>query len=194
MDKLQNILKNGTNKEKLSLFYFDCSMDNEKILLKFNLWGRYHFPQFFKSEDAPFHKEMNLYNLQAYKGELDSFVNIAFRGAGKDVKTQLFMAYAILNDTQHFRKYFKVLSDDGTNSTQSVTDIYNMLVNPKVTELYPNTFEKTVFKREEKKDAFTTSFGVKVLADIVGSSQRGAKHKKLDLILYGRMTLRQGKH
>lgn len=176
--EVKDILFQGTPKEKLALFYFDVSMDNEVILLKFNLWGRYLFPQFYKSEDAPFHKEMNLYNLQAYKGELDSFVDIAFRGAGKDVKTQLFIAYAILNDTEHFRKYFKVLSDDGTNSTQSVTDIYNMLVNPKVTELYPNTFEKTVFKREEKKDAFTTSFGVKVLADIVGSSQRGAKQEE----------------
>lgn len=176
--EVKDILFQGTPKEKLALFYFDVSMSNEVILLKFNLWGRYHFPQFYKSEDAPFHKEMNLYNLQAYKGELDSFVNIAFRGAGKDVKTQLFIAYAILNDTGHHRKYFKVLSDDGTNSTQSVTDIYNMLVNPKVTELYPNTFEKTVFKREEKKDAFTTSFGVKVLADIVGSSQRGAKQEE----------------
>lgn len=178
MGKIQEILKSGTGKEKLSLFYFDCSMDNEKILLKFNLWGRYHFPQYYKSEDADFHNDMNLYNLQCYKGELDSFVNIAFRGAGKDVKTQLFIAYTILNDTGSYRKYFKVLSDDSTNSVQSVTDIYNMLVNPKITELYPNTFEKTVFKREERKDAFTTSKGVKVLADIVGSSQRGAKQEE----------------
>lgn len=178
MEQIKELLSKGTPKEKLSLFYFDIGMENDKILLKFNLWARYHFPQYFGSEDAPFHHEMNLYNLQAYKGQLDSFVNIAFRGAGKDVKTQLFITYCILNDTGSFRKYFKVLSDDGTNSVQSVTDIYNMLVNPKVTELYPNTFEKTVFKREERKDAFTTSKGVKVLADIVGSSQRGAKQEE----------------
>lgn len=178
MEQIKELLSKGTPKEKLSLFYFDVGMENDKILLKFNLWARYHFPQYFGSEDAPFHYEMNLYNLQAYKGQLYSFVNIAFRGAGKDVKTQLFVTYCILNDTGSFRKYFKVLSDDGTNSVQSVTDIYNMLVNPKVTELYPNTFEKTVFKREERKDAFTTSKGVKVLADIVGSSQRGAKQEE----------------
>jgi hypothetical protein len=178
MEQIKELLSKGTPKEKLSLFYFDIGMENDKILLKFNLWARYHFPQYFGSEDASFHHEMNLYNLQAYKGQLDSFVNIAFRGAGKDVKTQLFITYCILNDTGSFRKYFKVLSDDGTNSVQSVTDIYNMLVNPKVTELYPSTFEKTVFKREERKDAFTTSKGVKVLADIVGSSQRGAKQEE----------------
>lgn len=178
MDKLQEILNKGKIKDKLSLFYFDTSMSNEVILLKLNLWSRYFFPQYFSSEDAPFHQEMNTYNIQIYKGELDSFINIAFRGAGKDVKTQLFIAYAILNDTGVFRKYYKVLSDDATNSVQSVTDIYNMLVNPKVTEYYPNTFEKTVFKREERKDAFTTSKGIKVIADIVGTSQRGEKQEE----------------
>jgi hypothetical protein len=175
---IKDILDNGTKKEKIALFNFDVSMPTEKIVLKFNLWARYHFPQYFGSPDAPFHEEMNKSNVETYKGQLDAFVNIAFRGAGKDVKTQLFIAYAILNDTDHFRKYFKILSDDNTNAVQSVTDIYNMLVNPKIVELYPNTFEKTVFKREEKKDAFTTSLGVKVLADIVGSSQRGAKQEE----------------
>lgn len=146
--------------------------------MKFNLWARHFFPQYFESEDAPFHKEINLSNIQIYKGELDSFINIAFRGAGKDVKTQLFIAFAILNDTGSFRKYFKVLSDDDTNAVQSVTDIYNMFVKPKVAELYPSTFEKSVFKREERKDAFTTSTGIKVVADIVGTAQRGAKQEE----------------
>lgn len=175
---INDILKNGTAKEKLSLFFFDVSMDDAVILLKCNLWSRFFFPQYFGSPDAPFHEEMNLANIKIYKGHLDSFINIAFRGAGKDVKTQLFITYAILNDTQSFRKYYKVLSDDQTNAVQSVTDIYNILVNPKIAEYYPNTFEKTVFKREERKDAFTTSKGIKVLADIVGTSQRGAKQEE----------------
>lgn len=175
---IQDILKKGSKKEKLALFHFDVYQANERILLKFNLWARYFFPQYFGSPDATFHKEMNLSNIQAYKGELDSFVNIAFRGAGKDVKTQLFIAFAILNDTGTFRKYYKVLSDDQINAVQSVTDIYNMLVNPRIAEYYPSTFEKTVFKREERKDAFTTSKGIKVLADIVGTSQRGAKQEE----------------
>lgn len=178
MDKLKEILKSENPKELLALFNFDTSLDNERILLKFNLFARYCFPNYFASPDAPFHADINLHNLQIYKGELDIFVNTAFRGAGKDVKTQLFIVYSILNDTNHFRKYFKCLSDDGTNSVQSVTDIYNMLVNPRVAQLYPGVFEKTVFKREERKDAFTTSTGIKVLADIVGTGQRGAKQEE----------------
>lgn len=178
MDGIKEILKNEIPKELLSLFNFSVGDSNEKILLKFNLWARYFFPNYFKSEDAPFHSEINLYNLQIYKGQLDIFVDIAFRGAGKDVKTQLFIVFAILNDVDNYRKYYKVLSDDGANSVQSVTDIYNMLVNPRITKLYPDTFEKTVFKREERKDAFTTAKGIKVLADIVGSGQRGAKQEE----------------
>lgn len=178
MGKIQDILLNGTDKEKLALFYFNVRMSIEEIEVKFNLWSRYHFPQYFGSEDADFHSEMNRSNIAVYKGDIDHFVNIAFRGAGKDVKTQLFIAYSILNDTENYRRYFKVLSDDGTNSSQSVTDIYNMLVNPKVAYLYPDVFEKTAFKREERMNAFTTSKGVKVIADIVGASQRGAKQEE----------------
>ena len=178
MGKIQDILLNGTDKEKLALFYFNVQMSIEEIEVKFNLWSRYHFPQYFGSEDADFHSEMNRSNIAVYKGDIDHFVNIAFRGAGKDVKTQLFIAYSILNDTENYRRYFKVLSDDGTNSSQSVTDIYNMLVNPKVAYLYPDVFEKTAFKREERMNAFTTSKGVKVIADIVGASQRGAKQEE----------------
>lgn len=178
MEKINDILDNGSPQELVALFSFNITDPNDLILLKFNLFGRKLFPNYFKSEDAEFHQELNLYNLQVYKGEIDSFVDIAYRGAGKDVKTQLFITFAILCDKGHFRKHFKVLSDDGINSTQSVTDIYNMLVNPKVTSMYPSTFEKTVFKREEKKDSFTTSTGIKVLADIVGSGQRGAKQEE----------------
>jgi hypothetical protein len=127
---LQEIIKDRIPEEVKALFSFTIANTNEEILLKFNLFARYFFIQYFKSEDADFHEEINLYNLQVYKNELDSFIDIAFRGAGKDVKTQLFIVFAILNDTKHFRKYYKVLSDDGTNSVQSVTDIYNMLVNP----------------------------------------------------------------
>ncbi len=178
MDKIKQILNNENQMELLALFNFTVADDNERILLKFNLWGRYFFPQYFKSEDAPFHKDINLGNLQVYKGELDAFLDGAFRGAGKDVKTQLFITFAILNDTESFRKHFKCLSDDLTNSVQSVTDIYNMLVNPKITKVYSNVFEKSMFKREERKDTFTTSKGIKVIADTVGTSQRGAKQEE----------------
>lgn len=196
MDDIQQILHDEDPRELRTLFAFNIDEADDVILLKFNLWGRYFFPNYFGSEDAEFHKEMNLYTLQIYKGDLDILVNIAFRGAGKDVKTQLFICFAILNDTKSHRKYFEVLSDDSTNSVQSVTDIYNMLVNPRVTFLYPKIFEKTVFKREERKDAFTTSTGIKVRADIVGTGQRGAKQEEArpDFIWYNdfetRKTLR----
>lgn len=174
MEKLQEILKSNNPKELLALFQFDCKIENERILVKFNLWARYFFPQYFESEDATFHdQKINLNNLKVYKGLIDTFVDVAFKGAGKDVKTKLFIAYAILNDTGHFRRYYKVLAEDGSNSTQTVTDIYNMLVNPKIGALYPNTFEKSVFKREETMSRFTTSTGIKVIADTIYTSQRG---------------------
>jgi hypothetical protein len=173
-----DMVKNGTPEELRALFSFTVEDTNERILLKFNLFARKFFIQYFASKDAPFHSEMNAYNLQIYKGELDSFVNIAFRGAGKDVKTQLFIVFCILNDEKHFRKYYKVLSDDGTNSVQSVTDMYNMLISPHIVSVYGNIFEKTVFKREERRDSFTTRTGIKVIADIVGASQRGAKQEE----------------
>jgi len=179
MKEIQEILHNGTPKELLALFNFNVEEGNEIILLKFNVWSRYFFPNYFGSEDAPFHKDMNNDNLDIYRGtDINQLINIAFRGAGKDVKTQLFIAFVILNDTGHFRKYFEILSDDKTNSVQSVTDIYNMLVSPRIAELYPDTFRRSAFKREETKNAFTTSTGIKVIADTVGTGQRGAKQEE----------------
>ena len=79
-----------------------------------------------------------------------------------------------MNDKNSRKKYYKILTEDLGNAKQIVTDIYNMLVNPRVTEYYPNTFGKTVFKREETMSAFTTANGIKGLADTVGTEQRGA--------------------
>jgi hypothetical protein len=54
------------------------------------------------------------------------------------------MAFAISNDLDHSRKYFKVLTEDGSNSKQIVTDVYNMLISPRVHYYYSEVFEKTV--------------------------------------------------
>lgn len=173
-NKIQKILNEEDPKEMLALFNFDLKEDNdETILFKFNIFSRFYFPQYFESPDADFHDEINRNNLKAYRGVIDSFVDVAFKGAGKDVKTKLFIAYVILNDKSHFRRYFKIISEDGKNSQQIATDIYNMLVNHRVTKLYPRTFEKTVTKREETMSRFTTSTGVKVVSDTVYTSQRG---------------------
>lgn len=194
---IQEILNGDDEKVKKALFQFDSSNTEEEVLLKYNLWSRYFFPNYFKSKEASFHKEIGLYNLQSYKGYLTSFVDIAFRGAAKTALTKLFVAYVIANDTDHFRKYVKVLSADGDNSIQIVTDIYNML--SKTSEMYPEIFEKTKEKREERMSSFTTSTGVKVKADTVGTDQRGAiqEENRQDWIWYedfeNRTTLRSAR-
>ena len=173
---IKETLKRDIPEELKSLFSCDSSNTDAQILVKFNLWSRHFFPQYFKSKDAPFHEEMNQGNLSLYRtnSELEEFVNIAFRGAGKDVKTKLFIAFCILNDMEKTRRFYKILANDGDNSAQIVTDIYNMFVNPKLHRVYPEVFEKTVFKRAERQDMFITATGIKVLAGTVGVEHRGA--------------------
>lgn len=170
---VQEILNKGDIPEVRALFAFSISDSEEEILLKFNLWARWFFPLYFKHLDAPFHREIDLYNLRVYCGTLREFVDIAFRGAAKTTRTKLFQAFTIANDTDHYRKYKKVLTKDVTNATQNVTDIYNMLINRAVRHYYPEIFIKTIEKREEKMSSFTTSTGVKMRAGTVGTDQRG---------------------
>lgn len=191
---IKEILTTGTLEEQKALFVFDSSNTTEEIVLKFNLWARKNFPQFFTSKDASFHKEIDTYNVLAYRGEIKSFTDIAFRGAAKTSRTKLFLAFAILNDLDHSRKYIKVLSADLTNSRQIVTDVYNMLITCEY--MYPEVFKKSDLKREETMGSFTTATDVKMVADTVGTEQRGAlqNESRPDLILFEdietRMTLR----
>lgn len=170
--ELSEILQSNDPKLLRPLFLFSDEAP-ELVLEKFRLWSRYFFPKYFTSEDAPFHEEIDRNNLAVYDGDLAAFVDIAFRGAAKTARTKLFLAYVIANDKGHTRRYIKILAEDGTNSKQSVTDIYNMLIAPRVRALYPEIFEKTDTKRQETMATFTTSTGVKVLADTVGTDQRG---------------------
>lgn len=193
--EIKKILNNGTVLEKKALFSFTREDNPDRIYIKFNLWSRYFFPKYFESKDAKFHRDIDLYNIGCYVGSLD-FVNIAFRGAAKTARTKLFIAYAIANDLEHFRKYIKVLSHDGINSRQIVTDIYNMFKLPEIVEMYSEIFEKTNTKKEETMSSFTTTTGVKVLADTVGTDQRGALQENVrpDLVWFedfeNRVTLR----
>lgn len=186
MEEIKQILNSEDLPKIKALFAFDNTNSAESIVFKFGLWARYTHPKYFKSKDAPFHKEMDLNLVRTYRGEINQFVNIAFRGASKTAKTKLFLAYAILNDLGHTRRYIKVLSADGVNSKQIVTDIYNMLVSPRCKILYPEVFAKTDLKREETMGSFTTATGIKMIADVVGADQRGALQEdaKSDLILY----------
>jgi hypothetical protein len=171
----------------------------DSVILKFNLWSRYFFPQYFTSKDADFHNEIDVNNWKAYNKELDAFINIAFRGAAKTARTKLFVAFCIANDQNHRRKYYKVLCADIVNARQIVTDIYNIFVNPRVAGHYPEIFEKTNAKREETMNSFTTAEGVKITADTVGTDQRGAiqEESRPDFIWFedfeNRTTLRSGK-
>lgn len=180
---IKEILKSNNESLKKALFLFNNDSEDQKVLLKFNLWARYFFPQYFSSKDAPFHEEMDRYNLECYRKGF-SFVNIAFRGGAKTARTKLFFAFAIANDENNTRKYIKVLAEDGNNSKQVVTDVYNMLITVKA--MYPEIFKKTEVKREETMGSFTTSTGVKVLASTVGTGQRGAiqEETRPDLIWF----------
>lgn len=181
---VQEILKSDSIKKKKALFIFDSKTSNEKVRFKFNLWSRHCFPKYFTSKDASFHKDIDISLIEAYRGEVKSFTDIAFRGGAKTSRTKLFIAFAILNDLNRSKKYIKVLSADTTNSKQIVTDIYNMLVNCEY--MYPNTFLKSNTKREETMSSFTTYTGIKVIADTVGTDQRGALQNETrpDFILF----------
>lgn len=199
MSTIQEILKSDDPIQLKALFAFNKSDSDQAVVFKYNLWSRKYFPKYFSSADAPFHKEIDEYNVQIYRGTLTTFINIAFRGAAKTARTKLFLAYCIANDMDHFRKYMKVISEDDTNSKQITTDIYNMLVQPKIVLLYPELWEKTSAKREETMETFTTSTGVKMLARTVIAEKRGGLQEEArpDILWFedfeNRKTLRSGR-
>ena len=172
-EELKAILFEGTDAQRKYLFSFTLLNTKEEIVRKFNIWARYFYPKFFKSKDAPFHNEMLLDLAGMYLGQTDEFLNIGFRGCSKTTYTKLFMAFVITNDNAHSKKYLKVLSEDIKNSKQVVTDIYNLLIQPRVTQHYPELWTKTEGKREETMERFTTSTGIKVISGSVGQEQRG---------------------
>ena len=102
--EIQEILQSDDKELHLGLFQFSQEDSNDVVLTRYNLWARHFFPQYFEDEDAPFHRDINLGNLDAYRGDIDYFVDVAFRGAGKDVKTKLFIAYTILNDKDRAKR------------------------------------------------------------------------------------------
>lgn len=171
--EVEAILLEGDVPQVRALFAFDSTTEEDDVLLKFWLWSRWFFPNSFKTKDAPFHQQIDRANLSVYRANKKAFVDIAFRGAAKTTKTKLFVAFCIANDEDHVRKYIKVLSKDLKNSKQTVTDIYNFLITPLVHGYYPEIFSKTVEKREETMESFTTTTGVKVRAGTVGTDQRG---------------------
>lgn len=183
---IEQILASDNPADILPLFEFTLEETDEVIAFKFGLWARFFFYKYFTVEDAPFHKAIDKYNIQSYRGTIKSFTDIAFRGAAKTSRTKLFIAFVILNDRNHYRKYIKVLTKDATNGKQITTDTYNMFVDSRVQRFYPGTFAKTAAKREETMASYTTATGIKVLSDTVGTDQRGQaqEHSRPDWIIF----------
>ena len=181
---LEKILNDGNKPEIRALFSFDKNDTEQEVLFKFNLWGRYFFPKFYKFKDADFHKDIDQNNYKVYRGDLKFFVNICFRGSGKTTRAKLFIAYCIANDLDHARKFFKILTKDIANAKQIVTDIFNLLIS--ISGYYPEIFQKTDFKKEERMDSFTTHTGIKMRAGTVGTEQRGQiqEDARPDFILF----------
>lgn len=175
-------------------FAFNQNTPVNEIVFRFNLFTRNFYPKFFDSLDAPFHKLIDENNAKIWKGETREFLDIAFRGASKTTRTKLFIAFAILNDLEVSRKYIKILAREHSNSTQFVTDIYNLLIT--VSETYGFIFQKSAHKREETMSSFTTATGIKVKAGTIGSSQRGdvQDEARPDILIFDdfedRLTLR----
>lgn len=174
MEEIKKILHEGTDAQRKLLFSFGNLTTKEDMYKKYMVFTRYCYPKFFKSKDAPFHKEAIMRLISIYKGEaFDDFLWIAFRGASKSTTIKTFVVFILANDTEHNCKYFKVLSKNPDNSKQFVTDVYNMLVIDKVKTLYPELFEKTEMKRQETMETIVFATGVKVDSGSVGQDQRG---------------------
>lgn len=177
---MEEILERENPREVRSLFGFDSSDSDEEVLFKFRLWCRWAHAKFFFDDarkhvigDAPFHDLIDRNNLRVYRGVGEYFVDAAYRGAAKTTRTKLFIGFVIANDLEHLRRYFKILTEDGGNSQQSVTDIYNLFVVPRMLRFYPEIFQKTIEKRTETMKEFDTATRIKVRAGTVGQSQRG---------------------
>lgn len=172
IDHVEKIVNEGTDEDILALFAFDKTEPREMIAFKFQYWAYKVFNRYFQSEPADFHTQFIFNMLKAYYGE-SNYLNLGFRGCAKTSYSKLFLAYAILNDMDHHRKYIKVLTRNAGNSKQIVTDIYNMIL--EVKKLYGNILVKQdkKQKQEESMATFTTCDGVKILAGTIGMTQRG---------------------
>ena len=177
----------GNDKNKIrELFAFNKDYEAKIIQKKFKIWAKYYLPQYFQSKDAPAHTEIDLRNIAVYTGKEQSFLDMGFRGLSKTTRTKLFLAFCIANDFEHHRKHIKILSKELKNAKQTVTDTYNILNSVRIKNLYPEIFAKSELKHEETMASFVTNTGVKLLADSVGTDQRGdvQEQTRPDLIIF----------
>lgn len=171
IDFAENTLNNGKPEDIIAFFAFEKDEPRQMIAFKFQYWIYRLYPRYLQSEPAPFHDDFIQHMLMAYYGE-SNYLNLGFRGCAKTTYTKLFIAYVLLNDMEHTRRYIKVMARNFGNSKQMVTDIYNLIV--EVKDLYGNLFPKQKeTKGEETMAVFTTVDGTKLLAGTVGMTQRG---------------------
>lgn len=170
IDYIEQILTKGTPGQRRLVFEFDNTDTHSEVVKKFKLFAKTQYPRYFSGPKAKFHDDMIVELVESYYGA--NFLNIAFRGSAKTTLAKLFVAFVILNDKDGFRRYIKILTKDGKNSKQIVTDVYNLIV--EVREIYGNIFEDdSDIKREETMSSFTTKLGRKLSAGTVGQTQRG---------------------
>lgn len=168
---LKDIALNGTPAEKRELFSFTLEESDERIVLKYKLFARSCYPQYFTHKAPPHHDTRIKNYLQSYRG-IKNGIEIAYRGDAKTSHAKLFLTFVILNDKNAYRRYMKVLSRDLKNAAQLVTDVYNNIVS--VSFIYGDIFEKEGdIKREERMGSFTTKRQQKLIAGTVGQTQRG---------------------
>lgn len=171
LEVLKQIALNGTPPEKRELFSFTLEESDARILVKYKLFTRSCYPQYFTHKSPEHHDTRILNYIQSYRGLVNG-IEIAYRGDAKTSHAKLFITFVLLNDKNAYRRYMKVLSRDLKNATQLVTDVYNNIVT--VAYIYGDVFEKEGdVKREERMGSFTTKRKQKLVAGTVGQTQRG---------------------
>lgn len=171
LDIAEKTMATGKPEDIIAFFAFEKDEPRNLIAFKFQYWIYRLYPRYLASEPAPFHDNFVQNMLSAYYGDAN-YLNLGFRGCAKTTYTKLFIAYVLLNDIEHTRRYIKVMARNFGNSKQMVTDIYNLIV--EVKDLYGNLFPKQKeTKGEETMAVFTTVDGTKLLAGTVGMTQRG---------------------
>lgn len=169
-DLIENIILEGSPAEKRELFGFEFQTPRRNIRKKFKLFARANYTRYFKVESPEFHDDYIDDFVASYYGE--NILRSGYRGCAKTSLKKLFDVFVLLNDNDEYRKYMKVLTRDGKNSRQIVTDAYNLVV--EVRDIYGDQFErKGDTKREETMGGFTMANGRKYSAGTVGQTQRG---------------------
>ncbi len=174
--EIAKILKRDITQEVIKLFYIDDNTPKELVYRKVYLFITYNNPQFFKKKSCEEHYRIikNICDLEL--GLCKTLTEIGFRGLAKTTLAKLVIVFFLLNNHRKDRgRFYKVISKDDDNARQFVTDIFNLIVSPRIFKHYSfllsrkNKREKVV----ERMDEFDLSNGVKIKATTTQRTQRG---------------------